>query len=63
MSLLANANYSDLEEIRVAARNRIISQLQAIIARLETVEPQTTAYPRARQLLSSAKQKLTEFQK
>ncbi len=53
--LLANANYSD--------PNRIISQLQAIIARLETVEPQTTAYPRARQLLSSAKQKLTEFQK
>ncbi|MGF1488806.1 MAG: hypothetical protein ACFBSE_17100 [Prochloraceae cyanobacterium] len=52
--LLANNKYDN--------RERIISQLQGIIDRLETVQPGTTAYPKARQLLTSAEQRLAQFQ-
>ena len=52
--LLANNNY--------ASREQIISQLQGIIDRLELVQPGTTAYPKARQLLTSAKKRLAQFQ-
>ncbi len=53
--LLANNSYQN--------RDRIVAQLQGIIDRLETVEPDTTAYPKARELLASARRKLAQFQR
>jgi hypothetical protein len=43
-------------------RNSLLSQLQSIINELEKVQNGTTAYPKAQQLLVSAKKKLQELQ-
>lgn len=43
-------------------RNHLMSQLQGIINQLETVQPGTTAYPEAQQLLQSAQKKLEQVQ-
>lgn len=43
-------------------RNSTISQIQGIINELENVKNGTTAYPRAQELLRSAKNKLKQFQ-
>jgi hypothetical protein len=53
-SLLASASSND--------RDRNASQLQAIVTTLQKVEPGTTAYPKAQQLLASAQQRLAALQ-
>ena len=43
-------------------QNQVIGQLQSIINQLEIVQPGTTAYPKAQELLQSAQKKLEQLQ-
>ncbi len=47
---------------QIGDRNRTISQLQEIINQLKKVQPGTTAYLEAQQLLLSANNKLSQLQ-
>lgn len=47
---------------QIGDRNRTISQLQGIINQLKKVQPGTTAYLEAQQLLLSANNKLSQLQ-
>lgn len=43
-------------------QNQLIGQLQGILNQLETVQPGTTAYPQAQELMASAQKKLEQVQ-
>jgi hypothetical protein len=50
------------KDVNSLDRNYVLGQLQKIINRLEQVQPGTTAYSQAQELLASARQKQKQLE-